>query len=270
MWTCCNQYGSTPGCKESEEHVPQRTSLAELAARFQYTPTYEAPRKAAAPHRRVAVAIDCEMGTSKDFEPEVIRLTLVDYFTSEVLIDSLVWPDMPMLHYNTRYSGVTRQQMQDARKARQCIMGLEKARELVWKYVDSETFVIGHSLQSDLSCLRWLHHTIVDSFVIENDLWNLAVQEVQLENRVLINAWEARKLEQEINGGGTDLGEKPKGKPLPRGMLSLKDVTTTRLGRKIQQGRIGHDSLEDALAARDLVDWHVRQSMEATENLLLL
>jgi hypothetical protein len=43
------------------------------------------------------------------------------------------------------------------------------------------------------------------------------------------------------------------------GDLSLKGLADTRLGRKIQlgDGKTGHDSLEDAVAARDLVHWHI-------------
>ncbi|KAH6686431.1 hypothetical protein F5X68DRAFT_15886 [Plectosphaerella plurivora] len=268
-WSCCGQYGSKPGCKTAAEHVPEATTLGQLRARFQYVPTYEAPIQATAPHRRVAVAIDCEMGTSKDLEPEVIRLTLVDYFTSEVLIDSLVWPDIPMLHYNTRYSGVTRQQLNDARRNRQCIMGLDRAREMVWKYVDANTYVIGHSLSSDLSCMRWLHHTVVDSFVLEQDIWNAAVREVQWANREVLNAFEALKLEKEEMGEDTESMQKPKVKPLPKAELSLKDATMKRLGKTIQEGKAGHDSLEDALSARDLVHWHLCQSMKSQEDLLL-
>jgi RNA exonuclease 1 len=265
-WTCCNRHSSQPGCKEAEDHEPVATTMPYLRARFQHVPTYEAPIKAVAPHRRVAVAIDCEMGTSKDHEPEVIRLTLIDYFTSEVLIDSLVWPDVPMLHYNTRYSGVSRPQLNEARRTGKCIMGLDRAREMVWKYVDNNTYVIGHSLSSDLTCMRWLHHNVVDSYVLEHDIWKAAVGELQGENRVLFNAFEKLKLEKKEAGESVESLEKPELKPLPKAVLSLKDVTKRRFGRTVQEGKAGHDSLEDALSARNLVDWHVRQSMEREES----
>lgn len=42
------------------------------------------------------------------------------------------------------------------------------------------------------------------------------------------------------------------------GPLSRKGLVLRRLGRPIQMsGNKGHDSLEDAMASRDLVHWHV-------------
>jgi len=46
--------------------------------------------------------------------------------------------------------------------------------------------------------------------------------------------------------------------PKGSGPLSLKSLTLQRWGREIQKsGQRGHDSLEDAIAARDLAHWHV-------------
>jgi RNA exonuclease 1 len=39
--------------------------------------------------------------------------------------------------------------------------------------------------------------------------------------------------------------------------MSLKALAMKRLGRAIQVGKKGHDSLEDALAARDLIQAHI-------------
>jgi RNA exonuclease 1 len=51
---------------------------------------------------RVAVALDCEMGTAASGESELIRVTMVDYFSDEILVDNLVEPGVRMLHLNTR------------------------------------------------------------------------------------------------------------------------------------------------------------------------
>ena len=57
---------------------------------------------------RKAIALDCEMGTSSTLWPEMIRITVVDYFTAEVLMNKVVKPWMPMRNMNTKYgSGVT-------------------------------------------------------------------------------------------------------------------------------------------------------------------
>jgi hypothetical protein len=48
---------------------------------------------------RFTIVLDCEVGTNK--------MGNIDYFSSETLIDNLVWPIVKTLHLNTRYSGVT-------------------------------------------------------------------------------------------------------------------------------------------------------------------
>ena len=51
---------------------------------------------------------------------------------------------------------------------------------------------------------------------------------------------------------------KPKKKPKGTGRLALKTLARELLGREIQtKDRLGHDSLEDAIAARDLAHWYV-------------
>lgn len=49
-----------------------------------------------------------------------------------------------------------------------------------------------------------------------------------------------------------------KAKSRGSGDLSLKTLTLAKLGRDIQNaGKKGHCSLEDAIAARDIVDWYL-------------
>jgi len=197
-------------CKEEEEHKPEQRTLKEISSRRQYSAT-PAPTKN---DTRKAVVIDCEMGTAASGDNELIRLTLIDYFSSDVLIDKLVWPDVQMLHMNTKWSGVTWKMMNEARNKRKCVFGWKNARSLVWKFVSPETIVIGHGVQSDLTSLRWIHPRLIDTLIVER---------------------------------GND--DKKTG-------LSLKKLAEERLGRAIQQGR-GHDSLEDAIATRDLLHWNV-------------
>lgn len=241
--------------------------------RFQYVATCHGTPSSSGLWRD-AVAIDCEMGTSKDLEPEIIRLTVIDYFSSEVLIDSLVWPDVPILHCNTRYSGVSWQQLWDARRSGNCIMGVAEARELVWKYVGPETIVVGHGLSSDFQAMRWLHTNIVDSFLIEQEMRMAELRQKEEEERekeLQELAEAAARLalgEEAASEPDKDEAEEEAKKAEKKGCLKLKSLAEKRLGIMIQMGNRGHDSVEDALAARDLVDWHVRERMK--EEALLL
>lgn len=231
------------------------------------------------------MAIDCEMGVAFDGESELIRVTVVDYFTGVPLLDSLVWPKVQMQHMNTRYSGVSKTQMETARKRGQCITGgKEEALRAVMRFVGPQTIVVGHAVNNDLNALQWIHHRIIDSYLIESSIQRREVDE-----------WEARYTEWEDaqdptdedyadedddEGGAPLASESSEGGdsnsrtgglsnepehpgPQPQLVLSLAGLVELRLDRKIRAGRnVGHDSLEDALAARDIVHWHVERRIQ--------
>ncbi|KAL2192350.1 ribonuclease H-like domain-containing protein [Corynascus similis CBS 632.67] len=241
-WTCCGKHVSAAPCTSKADHDTQDDDNQIIKRRWQF---HDTPTQVRFSHR-FAVAIDCEMGTAIDEDRELIRLTLIDYFSGEILIDSLVYPDVPMKHFNTRWSGVTRADIEKAHRNRQCFLGRDSARRAVFEYVGPSTIVVGHGAQNDLSSLRWIHYRVVDSYIIE------------LNKR--------KMLELKAQQGEESVGDKPKeatpdndkkfGKRRADG-LSLKALAMKRLGRDIQEGKMGHDSVEDALAARDLVHTHV-------------
>ncbi|KAK4140125.1 ribonuclease H-like domain-containing protein [Dichotomopilus funicola] len=228
-WTCCGKHLAEAPCTSKEDHDPPEEQDRTIQQRWQFHHTTLATRSS----HRLAVAIDCEMGTAFDGDSELIRLTLIDYFSGETLIDSLVYPDVEMQHFNTRWSGITRREMEKSRRQRQCIMGRNAARARVFRYVGSSTIVVGHSAQNDLSSLRWIHHRIVDSYM---------------------EGGQPKEEDKPKEGG--PVNHQKRSKHHPDGM-SLKALAMRRLGRAIQMGNKGHDSLEDALAARDLIHAHI-------------
>lgn len=144
--------------------------------------------------------------------------------------------------------------MHAARRNDQCILGVAKARQEIWKYVGPWTIVIGHGVRSDLESLRWIHPIIIDSYIIEKAL----KEEEELRNHIPIDI-SMRFTEEELQEMKK---QKEAEKRESGGPLSLKKLAKTRLGRDIQdKSRLGHDSLEDAIATRDLVHWHVVKAM---------
>ncbi len=225
----------------------------ELESNWQYFAT---PHPAAGQTTHVAVVIDCEMGTAASGESELIRVSAVDFFTRRVLVDSLVWPDVKMAHFNTRYSGVSRPSMEAAHRARLTLAGRAGAREALWRFVGPQTILVGHSANSDLNSLRWIHPIVIDTLLLE-----MRIQPRPPE--------EQRPEQQQSRAAGDDgddgedrqppvvVVEVPKrNKPNYPG-LSLKALAAERLQRQIQTKSQGHDSLEDALATRDLLLWHM-------------
>ncbi|KAF5005223.1 hypothetical protein FDECE_8344 [Fusarium decemcellulare] len=115
---------------------------------------------------REVVVIDCEMAA----DAELIKLSLVDYLTGEILINKLVWPDVKVTNWNTPHSGVTGKEMYKARKEKTCIFGRKKAREEIWKFVGPKTIVVGHATNNDLSALRWIHPRVIDTQIVESNI----------------------------------------------------------------------------------------------------
>ncbi|KAK4039348.1 hypothetical protein C8A01DRAFT_16657 [Parachaetomium inaequale] len=260
-WTCCGKHVSEDPCTSKEHHDVQDDGDGTIERRWQFHATGSEARSS----HRFAVAIDCEMGTAFNGDTELIRLSVIDYFSGETLIDSLVYPDIAMQHFNTRWSGVTRADMERSLRENKCIMGRDAARRAVFRYVGPSTIVVGHGAQSDLSSLRWIHHRVVDSFTVESARRKAAELKAEQEKKRK-EANEPKKGDKPKEADRPKKGDRPKeevpgnkqkrGKNNPDGM-SLKALAMKHLGRAIQVGKKGHDSLEDALAARDLVHAHI-------------
>ena len=189
MWSCCGKHVSADPCQAAEFHLARPYPAGQLESLWAFYPT---PIAHISHQIRAAVAIDCEMGTAKSGDSELIRVTLIDYFSSEVLVDKLVYPDVAMEHYNTRFSGVTRKDMENARRSGQCLMGKKRAREAIWKFVGPHTIVVGHSAHNDLTAMRWTHNVVVDTWLVESE--NKKAKEVEANAKA-----ERDRKEQEVS-----------------------------------------------------------------------
>jgi RNA exonuclease 1 len=128
--------------------------------------------------------------------------------------------------------------MEEARSQGTCIMGRDKARAAVWRYVGPQTVVVGYAAHNDLTALRWTHPTVVDTFLLEK-------KKATPQGEVASHPSEM----------GSTIGEKHRPRRQGRkepGPLALQTLARLRLEREIQVSRKGHDSLEHTLATRDL------------------
>lgn len=166
--------------------------------------------------KRYAVSLDCEMAGLQGGANAVVLLCVVDFLTGETLVNAFVRPLERVIDWRTRTSGVTSQAIAAATARGEALNGWRKAREELWKHIDADTILVGHALQHDLDVLRIVHTRVVDSAV-------LTKKAVGPES---VRQWGLRTLCQDF--------------------LDI-DIQT--------HGRRGHDCLEDALAAREVVLW---------------
>ncbi|KAJ5392860.1 hypothetical protein N7465_011834 [Penicillium sp. CMV-2018d] len=207
-----------------------RASLADVSRRPSKKPPpktghfRQVPRSAAGLSKRRAIVLDCEMVQVEAGRRELAFLSAIDFLTGEVLIDNYVQPKSRVVNWDSRFSGVTPSAMNKAVKKGTALFGWEGARSKLWEFMDSETVLVGHSLNNDLDVLGIIHWNVVDSSIITSEAVFYTVHA---------------------------------GEPLNR-TWSLKTLTNELVNYDIQVGKQGHSALEDAHATRDIVIWCLR------------
>lgn len=219
------QYESTMSALRAAVPDPTSCGLTSVDKTF-WTPDHkEAPPPDSAVPKRQAIVLDCEMvGIGpKGTTSELARLSAVDFFTGELLIDALVEPICPVTDMRTKWSGITAESMKAAVESGNALKGSTAARTELFTYMDSQTILVGHSLQYDLEALGISHSETVDS---------------------------------------ATLAEAAVGKGVKR-RWGLKMLCKDWLNITVQDDvKHGHDSVEDTLAAREVVLWCLEHKKE--------
>ena len=151
---------------------------------------------------------------------EIAFLSAVDFLTGEILINNYVQPTKKVINWNTRSSGLTSSIMNRAISMDLAILGgWDRARQMLWDFMDVNTVLVGHSIQNDLNVLGMFHRRIVDSSI----LTAAAVYPELPSAQRLTRTW------------------------------ALKTLAKELLNYDIQNRKKGHSALEDAFATRDVV-----------------
>ncbi|WVW80449.1 hypothetical protein I302_102431 [Kwoniella bestiolae CBS 10118] len=160
IYTCCGKERGEGGCQDYIHVFSEEDDDAALARRVPYKTTAQVIGKGDGGLGRwnEVVAMDCEMiyttaGISLG------RVTIVDE-NGEILLDELVRQTVPVLDVNTRFSGITPDQLQTA------VMDLPAVRAAACMFIGTETIIVGHGLENDLRALRLLHSKVIDTAVV--------------------------------------------------------------------------------------------------------
>ncbi|XP_044758915.1 RNA exonuclease 1 homolog [Coccinella septempunctata] len=153
IYLCCKSTDDS-GCVTCHTHVSEAPEDAELDG-FQTTLP---PNGDNDPRSNAIYALDCEMCyTTKGLE--LTRVTVIDT-NCKTVYESLVKPLNEIIDYNTRFSGITKQQMD------RTSTGILQVQANILHLCNSKTILIGHSLESDMKALKIIHGTIVDTAVL--------------------------------------------------------------------------------------------------------
>ncbi|XP_007551009.1 RNA exonuclease 1 homolog isoform X2 [Poecilia formosa] len=151
-YSCCSAAVGAPGCQIAKQHVQdgRKESLDGFVSTFS---------KQLPPDGNGGVfALDCEMCYTKQ-GLELTRVTVIDS-EMKVIYDTFVKPDSKVVDYNTRFSGVTEEDLVNA------TITLRDVQAVLLSMFRAESVLIGHSLESDLLALKLIHSSVVDTAIV--------------------------------------------------------------------------------------------------------
>jgi len=153
-YDCCQERIGAEGCTYGDNHV-HMDNLYHCGGYVQTLSKSQEEMKDGTPG---IYGIDCEMCyTVKGLE--LTRVSVTDYHCNTVY-DTFVKPSSKIIDYNTRWSGVTEEDMRNVKTTLQHVQAI-----FLNKFSD-ETIFIGHSLESDLKALRIIHDCVIDTSVV--------------------------------------------------------------------------------------------------------
>eukprot|EP01061_Rhynchopus_euleeides_P011240 TRINITY_DN20802_c0_g1_i1.p1 TRINITY_DN20802_c0_g1~~TRINITY_DN20802_c0_g1_i1.p1 ORF type:complete len:619 (+),score=228.17 TRINITY_DN20802_c0_g1_i1:198-1859(+) len=175
-------------------------------------------------HERL-YCVDCEMCLTEDGS-ELTRISMINW-KGDVVYDTLVVPDKPIVDYLTRFSGVTASMLEGV-TTRLC----DVQQHLLTHFLFEEVVLLGHSLENDLKALKIIHHNVCDTTILYPHF-----QGPPLKNS--LRYLSLRYLRRVIQGSNssTNNADNP--------------------SHVVSHSSVGHCSVEDALAALDLVKMKV-------------
>nr|CAG4641478.1 EOG090X01LQ [Eurycercus lamellatus] len=153
-YTCCKGEANSDGCSIAKFHITDTINADNLKGGFVRTMTKPAP----ADGNYGVFAIDCEMSYTSE-GPELTRVTVVSS-DCQTVYETLVKPDNPILDYNTRFSGITEEDLLNVTTTIRDVQAV-----FLSKFSD-KTIFIGHSFDSDLRALKIIHDTVIDTSVV--------------------------------------------------------------------------------------------------------
>ncbi|NXJ13107.1 REXO1 exonuclease, partial [Odontophorus gujanensis] len=151
-YSCCSGAVGSAGCQVAKQHVHdgRKESLDGFVKTFEKLPTTDGYPG--------IFALDCEMCYTK----QGLELTRVTVINSDlkVVYDTFVKPHTKVVDYNTRFSGVTEEDLENTS------ITLRDVQAVLLNMFSADTILIGHSLESDLFALKLIHGTVVDTAIV--------------------------------------------------------------------------------------------------------
>ncbi|XP_059491188.1 RNA exonuclease 1 homolog [Neocloeon triangulifer] len=152
-YMCCDRPFSSEGCESNVYHISENPHFDHLTG-------FVRAQRSSRPKQKTGVyALDCEMCLTTN-GTECTRVTIIDEHRNNIY-DALVKPDVPVLDYLTRFSGITEEMLNSGNTKT-----LKEVQREILQIIRAETILIGHSLQGDLKVLKMIHKNVVDTSIV--------------------------------------------------------------------------------------------------------
>ncbi|XP_074525909.1 uncharacterized protein LOC141790140 [Halichoeres trimaculatus] len=149
-YSCCEGVMGAPGCQVFKLHVHDLLSLDGFVS--------TAEKNSSNRSCPGVYSLDCEMCyTIRGLE--LSRVTVVNS-RLQVIYDAFVKPETEVIDFNTRFSGISEDDVKDTHTS------LREVQATLLSFINADTILIGHSLETDLCALKLLHGTVVDTSVV--------------------------------------------------------------------------------------------------------
>ncbi|XP_038156441.1 RNA exonuclease 1 homolog [Cyprinodon tularosa] len=149
-YSCCQGVMGAPGCQMFKLHVHDFLSLDGFVS--------TAPRCPSDMSCPGVYSLDCEMCYTVQ-GLELSRVTVINS-NLQVVYDTFVRPDNEVVDYNTRFSGISEEDVKGNHPS------LREVQETLLSFITADTILVGHGLETDLCLLKLLHGLVVDTSVV--------------------------------------------------------------------------------------------------------
>lgn len=150
---CCGKGLGSRGCRIAPSHVYKGNLYLDLQG-YRRTQSRDPPSDG----NYGVYAIDTEsVHTLRGLE--VCKVSVIDP-TLNVVYNEFCQPTSEIVDYNTIWSGVTKEDLQDVTKT------YEEMRDEILKLFSADTIMIGHGLNHDLISMKIIHEKVVDTIML--------------------------------------------------------------------------------------------------------
>ncbi|XDV15245.1 hypothetical protein PO909_015369 [Leuciscus waleckii] len=149
-YSCCENAVGSPGCQVFNLHVHDAVSLRGFVSSL--------PQSSVGKTCPGVFAVDTQTCyTTQGLE--LARVTVVNS-SLQVIFDSFVKPGNDVIDYNTRFSGISEDDVKGTSSS------LRDVQAVLLSFINADTILIGHGLENDLASLRIIHNNVIDTSVV--------------------------------------------------------------------------------------------------------